>query len=176
MDPAALTREQLVAHIAEMNAELLTLQEKLLESRQQADWTADAVKARTRLLDERVKELECLHQAASLLRDPDLRAEQRLARMVDLLPRAFQHPAVACARAVIGEREYRTHGFRLTDWSLKQAVTRAGATVGSVEVAYLEARPAADEGPFLREERLLLKTVAQLLGAASEPPAGAAPG
>lgn len=165
-----LTREPLLAHIESLNAELLVLQEKLLESRDQADWTAEAVKARTRLLNERVKELECVHHAASLLRDPDLRPEQRLARMVDLLPRALQHPAVACARAVIGEREYRTRGFRPCEWTLQQPVTVKGAAVGHVEVAYLEPRPAADEGPFLREERLLLKTVAQLLGAAAELP------
>lgn len=170
MDAGALTREELVAHIASLNAELLSLQEKLLEARDQADWTAGAVKARTRLLSERVKELECLHHAASLLRDPDLGPEQRLARIVDLLPRAMQHAAVACARAVIGEREYRTHGFRVTQWTLQQPVTAKGAAVGRVEVAYLEPRPAADEGPFLREERLLLKTVAQLLGAAAELP------
>lgn len=170
MDSGDLTREQLLDHISEMNAELLALREKLLESRDQAEWTADAVKARTRLLDERVKELECLHQAAELLRDPDLRSEQRLARIVDLLPRALQHSSVACARAVIGEREYRTHGFRATQWALRQPVTSRGAALGSVEVAYLEPRPASDEGPFLREERLLLKTVAQLLGAACELP------
>lgn len=170
MDAGALTREELIAHIASLNAELLSLQEKLLESRDQADWTAEAVKARTRLLNERVKELECVHHAASLLRDPDLSPEQRLARMVDLLPRALQHPAVACARAVIGEREYRTQGFRPSRWSLRQPVMAKGAAVGSVELVYLEPRPDADEGPFLREERLLLKTVAQLLGAASEAP------
>jgi hypothetical protein len=170
MGSGELTREQLLAHIESLNAELLVLQEKLLESRDQADWTADAVKARTRLLDERVKELECVHHAASLLRDPDLAPEQRLARIVDLLPRALQHPAVACARAVIGEREYRTQGFRPSEWTLKQPVTVKGAAVGHVEACYLERRPAADEGPFLREERLLLKTVAQLLGAAAELP------
>jgi GAF domain-containing protein len=170
MSGEGLTREQLLAHIETLNAELLTLQEKLLESRDQADWTADAVKARTRLLNERVKELECVHHAASLLRDPDLGPEQRLARIVDLLPRALQHPAVACARAVIGGREYRTQGFRPSEWALRQPVTVKGAPVGHVEAAYLEPRPAADEGPFLREERLLLKTIAQLLGAAAELP------
>ncbi len=39
-----------------------------------------------------------------------------------------------------------------------------GEVMGSVEVYYLEERPASDEGPFLKEERSLLDAIAQRLG------------
>ena len=39
-----------------------------------------------------------------------------------------------------------------------------GERRGRVEVAYREARPAADEGPFLREERALIQEVARQVG------------
>ncbi|NIQ99673.1 MAG: LuxR family transcriptional regulator, partial [Gemmatimonadales bacterium] len=40
--------------------------------------------------------------------------------------------------------------------------------VGKVSVFYLEERPVADEGPFLREERILIEAVAERLGAMAE--------
>ncbi len=39
-----------------------------------------------------------------------------------------------------------------------------GETVGEVEVFYREERPPSDEGPFLKEERKLIDTVAERLG------------
>ena len=37
--------------------------------------------------------------------------------------------------------------------------------MGEVAIFYLEARPAADEGPFLKEERIMLDEVARRIGA-----------
>ena len=39
-----------------------------------------------------------------------------------------------------------------------------GASVGFVEVNYLEERPESDEGPFLMEERSLIKAIAEQMG------------
>jgi len=39
--------------------------------------------------------------------------------------------------------------------------------VGEVTILYLEERPAADEGPFLREERALLDALAERIGSAA---------
>ena len=39
-----------------------------------------------------------------------------------------------------------------------------GEPVGTLEVAYLEQMPQADEGPFLNEERKLLETIAERIG------------
>ena len=39
--------------------------------------------------------------------------------------------------------------------------------VGEVAILYLEERPAADEGPFLREERALLDALAERIGSAA---------
>ncbi len=165
MDPD-LSKEELIRHIAELNAELLDLQDKLLRAKDQSDWTDDAMKARTRVLNERVKELDCAYQAVQLCRNPDLRPEQRIGRIVDLLPRAFQHSALACARAEIDGKEYRTHLFRASPSSLKETVSVKDSPRGFVEVCYLKDYPTADEGPFLREERMLLRVISECLGAA----------
>lgn len=168
MDKEELTKEELLGHIAKMNAELLDLQDKLLRAKDQSDWTDGAMKARTRVLNERVKELECVYQAILVSRDPDLRAEQRIGRIVDLLPRAWQHPELAVARAVIDEQEYRTTKFQPAPASLREPVLVKGAPRGFVEVCYLKDRPAGDVDPFLREERMLLRVIAECLGAVCE--------
>ncbi len=168
MDISAFTKEDLLRHVASMNAELIGLQDELLQARDQSDWMGDAMKARTRVLNERLKELDCVYQAVRVLRDPDLAFEQRVGRIVDLLPRAWQRPELACARAVIGGREFRTARYAPSEWTLQEPVTVKGAAWGRVEVGYLAASAAMDEGPFLREERELLRIIAQCLGAACE--------
>jgi hypothetical protein len=162
------SREELIAHISEMNAEMLVLQDQLRQATDQSDWVADAMKARTRILNERVKELNCIYQVVQVSRNPDLRLEQRIGKIIDLLPRAWQHAEAACARAVLDSREFRTHKFRETEWSQKEPVLIKGYPRGTVEVCYLQACPSADEGPFLREERMLLKVVAECLGSICE--------
>lgn len=103
-----------------------------------------------------------------MFRDPDLRLEQRIGRIVDLLPRAWQFPEQSCARAVIDGREYRTRRFRETPWHQKERILAKGCPRGTIEIYYLQERPAADDGPFLMEERTLLKVVAECLGAVCE--------
>jgi hypothetical protein len=168
VEPESLSREDLLRHIAELNAETLSLRERLRQAADQSDWAAGAMKARTRLLNERVKELDCICRAVRIFRDPALRGDQRIGRIVDLLPRAWQHPDLACARARIGQRDFCTQGFRETPWLQRETILARGRPEGIVEVRYLKELPAADEGPFLREERALLKVVAELLGAACE--------
>jgi len=168
MELENLTKEELVCHIAEMNAEMLELQEELRQSRDQADWVAGSMKARTRVLNERIKELNCVYQVFQIFRDPGLRFEQRVGRIVDILPRAWQYPDLAGARAVVGSQEFRTPRFRETPWVQKERISAKGHPEGIVEVCYLQERPAADEGPFLREERMLLKVAAECLGAICE--------
>lgn len=168
MDPLDFSKEQLLRQIGELNAENLELRARLEAAAGEADWTSDRLKARTRLLNERVKELECLYHAFQVFRDPDLRFEQRVGRIVDLLPKAYQHPDAACARAVIGEQEFRSNKFQPAGAAQQEPIRLKDERAGLVEVRYLRDLPACDEGPFLREERMLIRIVAECLGALCE--------
>lgn len=168
MDISGFSKEDLIRHTATMNDEMLDLQESLRQANGQSDWMDGAMKARTRLLNERVKELQCVYQTVRILRDPDPHFEQRIGRIVDLLPKAWLHPTISCARAIIGEREFRTARFAPAPWTIKSPITAKGEAIGSLEVGYLSPTPTMDEGPFLREKRELLKIVAECLGAAYE--------
>lgn len=168
MNADDLSKEDLLRHVGELNAENLALREALRQATGETDWTVDRLKDRTRVLNERVKELSAVYETVRLLRDPDLRFEQRVGRIVDLLPRAYQFQEAACARALFGDREFRSNKFQETPWSQNEPILVKGAPAGHIEVRYLRAFPQSDDGPFLREERMLLRVIAQCLGALCE--------
>ena len=119
-------------------------------------------------LTERVKELTALHGTARLLQATQRPVEGLMRELAGFLPAAWQYPEIAGARVRLLGGEYASSNFRDTPW-----VQRARFTVrlngaeapseGSLEICYLEERPPADEGPFLREERDLIDSLAEML-------------
>jgi DNA-binding CsgD family transcriptional regulator len=84
--------------------------------------------------------------------------------LVDFLPPSWQYPKITCARIVFEDRTYRSKNFKVTKWRQLSRILAYNEPVGEVAVFYLEERPAADEGPFLKEERVLIDEVAQRIG------------
>ena len=76
----------------------------------------------------------------------------------------WQYPDTCVARIQYDNKDYAFGDFRQTDWSQKATIRVYGEPVGDVEVAYLEQMPELDEGPFLKEERKLLQTIAERIG------------
>jgi signal transduction histidine kinase/CheY-like chemotaxis protein len=112
-------------------------------------------------LGERVKELTALHAVARLLNE-SANTSDLLARIVELLPAAWQHPDITAARIVVGSYDVCTARFAHSRW-LQRAHFTTPTDVGTIEVAYLEERPPEVEGPFLAEERSLIDSLAGLL-------------
>ena len=119
-------------------------------------------------LHERVKELICLHDLAQIISRPDVTLEEIMAESVGLLPPAWSYPNGASARIVFQGREYTTPNFAETDWMQSADIPYLGEVAGQLTVCYRQAFPAADEGPFLTEERALLETFAERLGRVAE--------
>jgi PAS domain S-box-containing protein len=115
-------------------------------------------------LGERVKELTLLHRTASLLQADRPYDQAFLAELVAPIPLAWQHPEVCEARIACGIVEAQTPGWRQTPWMQSVSFT-AGGLDGVIEVAYLAEKPIAAEGPFLAEERALLRSLADMLSA-----------
>jgi len=114
-------------------------------------------------LQERVKELTALHGTARILQDQTKSAGDVMREVAALLPPAWQYPEVAAARIRFERLETRTAGFRETEWrQIASFVVREGQS-GEIEICYLEQRPPADEGPFLKEERELVESLAEML-------------
>jgi signal transduction histidine kinase len=84
--------------------------------------------------------------------------------VVALIPSAYQYPEITCARVVIDGQKSKTANFRNTRWRQRAEIFAYGKSAGSLEVCHLSARPEADEGPFLTEERDLINMIAENLG------------
>jgi signal transduction histidine kinase len=84
--------------------------------------------------------------------------------VVELIPSAYQYPEMTCARVVIDRQQFKTANFRKTRWGQRAQIFAYGKSAGKLEVCYLSEVPKADEGPFLREERDLIRMIAENLG------------
>jgi len=118
-------------------------------------------------LNERVKELQCMYAVAESLQTRES-VDEMLQDAATLLPAGWQYPEIACGRVRFDGSEYVSHSFRVTEWKQSAPLIVNGEARGAVEVHYMEERPQQDEGPFAREERLLINGLASTIGKALE--------
>lgn len=114
-------------------------------------------------LGERVKELSCLYAIAQLL-DQGGGLDETLLTVARLLPFAWQHPDATVARILIDGRMLGPAAAAEPVALQAAPILVNGIERGRIEVVTLAPLPAADEGPFLREERNLLDEVARQIG------------
>jgi PAS domain S-box-containing protein len=113
---------------------------------------------------ERTKELQAFFTLSELITREGITIEELCREFSAVLPESWQYPEITCARIVIGDTEFRTENFEESGW-LQSAPIEVKETVrGRIDVGYLEERPAVDEGPFLKEERMLIDALAERLG------------
>jgi signal transduction histidine kinase len=112
-------------------------------------------------LRERVKELTCLYGIAQVAHRPGISLGETLQGIVELLPPAWQYPEIACARILFDGRAYTAPAFQEGPQRQAAEVVVAGIRRGAVEVFYTRHKPGFAEGPFLKEERSLIDTVAK---------------
>jgi len=108
-----------------------------------------------------VKKLNCLYGISALVEKPGISLEEILQGVVGLVPLSWRYPEIACARLVIDGQEYRTDNYRKTAWEQTADIVIRGEQAGTLQVCYLEERPASDEGPFAQEERRLIDAIAE---------------
>jgi len=118
----------------------------------------------THNLGERVKELNCLYGISRLVEDRKPSIDEILQGVVDLIPPSWQYPEVTCACIKIKNQHFKTIKFKETIWKQAETIRVNGEKFGTIEVYYLEEKPESDEGPFLKEERNLIRVVAERLG------------
>ncbi len=125
------------------------------------DLTHDPIDKILEALQERAKELNCLYQVDELLGKVDAAPEEVFRGLLAIVPAGWQYPGICRARIAIDENVYQPTDFQETPWILGAPIVVQGRTAGKLEVCYLEAMPRSDEGPFLKEERKLIDTIAQ---------------
>ena len=112
-------------------------------------------------LRERVKELTCLYKIAQLSEQKYMPRKELLKQIVKYLPPAWQYPEIAFSRIIFDGEVYYSPGFQEGGEKQISDIVVNGKTRGFIEVKYSEVKPEIDEGPFIKEERTLINTVAK---------------
>ncbi|UCG27682.1 MAG: hypothetical protein JSV24_12040, partial [Bacteroidales bacterium] len=114
-------------------------------------------------LQERVKELTCLYGMSQIAKQIDISLEDLLYRIIELIPPALQYPEITQTRIILDDFDFSGPEFEEGKHKLSSEIIVDGHTRGVVEVVYIEKCPELDEGPFLKEERILIDTIADEL-------------
>ena len=124
----------------------------------------NSVPHQVKILSERLKELDCLFNISSLIDKPEASPETVFPQITEIIRFGWQYPEDTCARILYDRYEYRTSNYRESPWRQTADITVHNRKSGFVEVMYLKNFSCADEGPFLKEERILINTIANRLG------------
>jgi pyruvate,water dikinase len=116
-------------------------------------------------LKERAKELNCLYEIQELLSSPGITIDQICQGIIRVLPPGWQYPDVCEAQIIYGNIRFQTPRFKATPWVQSVDIIVQDQVVGKISVCYSEERPMLDEGPFLKEERKLINTIAEQFSA-----------
>jgi hypothetical protein len=111
---------------------------------------------------ERLKELACINQTTSILKEFKP-VEESLQQIVLLLPAAWQYPEYTAARIRFMGNEFESVDFQETNWRMRQDFLTIDGEKGSIEIFYTTEFNTENEGPFLKEERDLILNIASLL-------------
>ncbi|MCX6325391.1 MAG: pyruvate, phosphate dikinase [Bacteroidia bacterium] len=111
---------------------------------------------------ERLKELACINQTTSILKEGKP-IEESLKQIVLILPAAWQYPEYTVARIKFMGNEFESVDFRETNWRMAQEFVTIDEKKGSIEIFYTTEFNVENEGPFLKEERNLIQNIGSLL-------------
>ncbi len=111
---------------------------------------------------ERLKELAAINRTTEILKENKPVAET-LQHICMILPSAWQYPEYTVARIRFDGKEYRSPGFEETQWMQRQGFKTIDDKTGAIEVFYTRKFMDIDEGPFMKEERLLIENLAGII-------------
>ena len=111
---------------------------------------------------ERLKELAAINKTTSIFQE-NKPLEESLQQVCNMLPGAWQYPDYTCARLRYGSIEFATNDFIETRWRQYQSFETLNGVKGSLEVYYTKEFRILDEGPFLREERHLIRNLSEII-------------
>jgi PAS domain S-box-containing protein len=115
-------------------------------------------------LKERNKELQAFYALSEIAEKEPASLDEIYQRVINTLPASWQYPECACGKIAVNDKEFTTRNYAPCTWTLSAPIKAGVIIVGSIEIGYLHACPYSDEGPFLKEERLLLNAVAERIG------------
>ena len=80
-----------------------------------------------------------------------------------MIPSGWQYPDICRVKITIGTGIYQSPGFEVTPWVHRTDIVIQDKKAGEISVYYTKEMPLSDEGPFLKQEKRLLETIASRL-------------
>jgi hypothetical protein len=111
---------------------------------------------------ERLKELNAINQTNAIIAK-GMSISETLREISEFLPRSWQFPRLAAARIIYEGRYFTSRKFSETKWMQQEDFVTIDNKKGTIEIFYLKEPPRVHQGPFLKEERHLLKNIARLI-------------
>jgi two-component system, NtrC family, sensor kinase len=111
-------------------------------------------------LHERVKELSCLQKINQIAGDNSKSLKNILQEIVEFIPLAWQYSDIAAAKITLDGAFYSNiKNLEKCKQKQKLPLIINKKTRGKIEIGYVKVMPKSDEGPFLKEEKNLLKII-----------------
>ncbi|MFH0735412.1 MAG: PEP/pyruvate-binding domain-containing protein [bacterium] len=115
-------------------------------------------------LQERAKELNCLFNVEEILNKNEISVDEAFKQLVQVLLTGWQYPAMTESMIFYEDKIYASSDFKETPWVISSDIQVQDKIIGSINVYYTIEMPHADEGPFNKDERKLIDTIAQRVG------------
>jgi hypothetical protein len=115
-------------------------------------------------LQERAKELNCLYAVEELLNQPDITPLEACEGIIKAIPPGWQYPDICQAKIQLNGDTLKSPHFKESLWQQSAEVKALDRPVGTIWVYYNREMPQEDDGPFLKEETRLVRTIADRLG------------
>lgn len=119
-------------------------------------------------LGERIKELTTIFQITRLGAEHNKSIDNIMEGVVEIIPPGFLVPEYACCQIVYMNKSFKSRNYTVSKHTLVEDIFVNGEKKGFVEVGYTKEKSSLDKGPFLKEERPMLKTIARELGLIAE--------
>jgi len=114
-------------------------------------------------LQERQKELNCLYRIEEILENSELAIDELIYAVIRTIPEGMQFPENAQVKICYEEHEYHFEDYEETLKSLSAKIKIQGEETGEITISYKGKITEAIENLFLKEEKQLIKSIAERL-------------
>lgn len=161
------SEKEYVQTLYERDLELLKSSRELQKTNSELKKNQKELKTKAYELGERLKEMSCLYAITSMIAKTN-DSNKLIEEAIRVMPISWQYPEYTVSRIVVGDKIFVSKPFQETKWKQAADLLVGGKTYGTVEVFYTREMPLSDEGPFLKEERHLIDSIAVILSRAME--------
>ncbi len=145
--------------------DLINVQDELKLEKEK---TEEKLDLRTRQLKGRIKELNCLYDISTLIMKPGITIPDILVEACELVIPAMRYPDIAASSITINNEKCTTKNYKKSTWNLCDDISINGEVVGQLTVCYLKESTEYSKNPFLTEEQLMIKEIADRIGRSIE--------